>query len=474
MSTKSSNDRVLLRVASGAALFAIAAVARADLLGDMNAYLDDFTSMNVNVTPPGAYTGQTSGLYTAGGVYVRTPVKNYQPFSVQMPKVTAGCGGIDVFTGAFSYLDGDNLKNAIKAIGQNAETYFFMLALDSLTPMIAEELKTLQTWADRVNQWNMNSCDAAKTLVDGYMGGNQMKSKTKCLRDRMDGHGDSYTEAKQFCDAGAGADRTNVEVQAAGDPLDDSSWVEYNVAWRALKKLNGIAADDDLASFMMSMTGTVILKRDAAKRMVDVEKPSLLTQPGELEALIAGGVALIYQCAGGSGEFECLDVNMVDKLIPADQAIAAKVNLLVQSIRDKIATDTALTLPEQGIVASSSVPIVKALTVAHAYSPLASTAMARRIGMMMGYDILYKYLEEVSGAIEIGMGGLTAAKDVRDRFKTQVEKVRQYLRDVKLNHSEQLTRTMAILEESSQWERYVMARMNPAVAKSISWSNAIR
>ena len=49
-----------------------------------------------NVTGAQAIQGQTTTVYTGGGLYMRTPIKNYQLMSIVPPSVRAGCGGIDL------------------------------------------------------------------------------------------------------------------------------------------------------------------------------------------------------------------------------------------------------------------------------------------------------------------------------------------------------------------------------------------
>ena len=58
-----------------------------------------------NITGPGAYRGQTMGLFTGGNMFVRVPQRTYQLASVAGPNLKAGCGGIDLFAGSFSYIN---------------------------------------------------------------------------------------------------------------------------------------------------------------------------------------------------------------------------------------------------------------------------------------------------------------------------------------------------------------------------------
>ena len=55
--------------------------------------------MFVNVTAPDVVSNQLSGGISGGGVYVRTPVSSIQLFTVDPPRFSIGCGGIDAYLG---------------------------------------------------------------------------------------------------------------------------------------------------------------------------------------------------------------------------------------------------------------------------------------------------------------------------------------------------------------------------------------
>ena len=112
---------------------------------------------SANITGPTAYNGQSAGYYTLGNLAVRTPQETSQIASIQMPSIRAGCGGIDVFSGGFSFINSEQLVATMKAVASNAVSYAFMLALKSLSPIIADQIESLQKLANDVNQRNMNS-----------------------------------------------------------------------------------------------------------------------------------------------------------------------------------------------------------------------------------------------------------------------------------------------------------------------------
>lgn len=73
---------------------------------------------NVTYTSPGSFEDQTRGYITAGGMSGRVDVHNDYLMSVTLPKIRAGCGGIDMFLGGMSFLDPDYLVQKLESILQ--------------------------------------------------------------------------------------------------------------------------------------------------------------------------------------------------------------------------------------------------------------------------------------------------------------------------------------------------------------------
>ena len=102
------------------------------------------TGGGINVTRPQAYQGQMGGYVTLGSLYVRTRPRNASMMHVQLPSVRAGCGGIDIFGGSFSFISREEMIFLMEAIMQNAASFAFELALESLSPAVAEQVSKLR------------------------------------------------------------------------------------------------------------------------------------------------------------------------------------------------------------------------------------------------------------------------------------------------------------------------------------------
>ena len=128
--------------------------ARADVLSEMQRFWDGAA---VNTTGPTAFEGQASGHWTLGNLYVRAPVQSERIATVNLPSFRAGCGGIDAFAGSFSFIDSDQLVAFARGIAQNATGFAFELALETISPVIAETMSKLRALANWVNNQSINS-----------------------------------------------------------------------------------------------------------------------------------------------------------------------------------------------------------------------------------------------------------------------------------------------------------------------------
>ena len=115
----------------------------ADLNTEMQAMFNDLGALG-NVTTPGAFRGQAMNLYTGGSLMMRAPGRNYPLVSTQLPSMRAGCGGIDIYGGAFSFINKQQFIAMLQNIGSNAVGYAFKLALQSISPDIDKLLTELQ------------------------------------------------------------------------------------------------------------------------------------------------------------------------------------------------------------------------------------------------------------------------------------------------------------------------------------------
>ena len=192
--------------------------AAADVLSEMETF---WQGAAVNTTGPTAFRGQASGHWTLGNLYMRAPVRTEQIATVSLPSFRAGCGGIDAFAGAFSFINSDQLVAFGRAVAQNATGFAFELALETISPVIAETMSKLRALSQWVNNQNLNSCETAQALVGAVWAKNDRASEAICAAiGTSQGIFSDYAAAKHGCGAGG---KRNSTLAAASGPLADQA-----------------------------------------------------------------------------------------------------------------------------------------------------------------------------------------------------------------------------------------------------------
>ena len=150
-----------------------------DIGSDLEGFFNKLGAVT-NSTAPGIHKDQSAGYYNGGGLSIRNRVRNSQLATLQLPSFKAGCGGIDMFAGGFSFISSGELVNALKNIGSSAISYGFMLAMKTFAPSVQSVMAELQDMASKINQANINSCEMAATLVGGVWPKSDIASRHVC------------------------------------------------------------------------------------------------------------------------------------------------------------------------------------------------------------------------------------------------------------------------------------------------------
>ena len=229
----------------------------ADLNAEMQAMFNDLGALG-NVTTPGAFRGQAMNLYTGGSLMMRAPGRNYPLATVQLPSLRAGCGGIDIYGGAFSFINKQQFIALLQNIGANATGYAFKLALQSISPDIDKLLTELQDQINKINAMNINSCEAAQALVNGVVGEYDNSVMSGCANiSQYLGSVSDRAEARLTCATNAPA-VVKTAANSADPNVRNATFVKGNVTWLALNQVGGSISQQE-KELIMSVIGTVIL-----------------------------------------------------------------------------------------------------------------------------------------------------------------------------------------------------------------------
>lgn len=228
----------------------------ADLGDAMDRFFDSYT-----VNEPGFYQSESAGFVNFGQLTARTGTRYYQPIQIQAPRAEFGCGGIDAFLGGFSFINMDQIVQMARQVGSQAVSTAFYLALDSLSPELGGLMKQMQDWANKANQFNMDSCQTAVDINRGALGAMGMR-ESACARITHAESSAADEFASRFeCGSTKEWDWSLLNpLNEDGQAQDDGDMVKMslrgNIVWQALK--NAGMGDEDMIELVMSLVGTVI------------------------------------------------------------------------------------------------------------------------------------------------------------------------------------------------------------------------
>ncbi len=396
------------RAAAGAALLSVLAVfpARADVLSEMESF---WRGAAVNVTAPTAFDGQASGYWTLGNLYLRAPSRAEPVASIGLPSFRAGCGGVDAFAGAFSFVDSDQLVAFGRAVAQNATGFAFELALETISPVVAETLSKLRALATWVNSRNLQSCETAQALVGAAWARNDRAGEAVCAAvGASQGVFADYAAARHGCGAGG---RRNSTLAAAAGPLAAQAPVNVNLAWRALRASPFFSADDELAEFAMSISGTVVVAApatdgDPAGPEVKILRPLALDRR-VVEVLMEGGGDLpIYRCGGDA---DCLDPAPGRVAVPAGRGFRTRVAGLLARLAESVRADVPPPPEALGLANLTSIPVYRVVNAAAAYRGAVVDAELDSLAEAVALDLLSVWIADLHRAVETRAAGLDIA-----------------------------------------------------------------
>ena len=433
---------------------------RADIVSDLESFYDNTISYG-NVTPFSAYSGQTTNMVTPGGVTWRVPAKNVSPFSVQVPRVRMGCGGIDLFMGGFSFINASELINLLRNIGSGAAvSYGLMIALKVISPDAESLIETLQDWAQKANAMNITSCEAARSVISGAFKTAAGK-EWGCISSRLMA-GDDYQNAKKFCGAGGGAATTAPPASEERSlPLTAG-----NLVWKALTE-TGFTADRRLAEAAMSLTGTVILRPQPGGSLDKVPLPPMIGEGrgnALIRSLLYGGRAEIYQCDTTPAD-GCLNPALTTITIPRARSLKSRIYTQMLMIAISIFTDTPPAnwgSNTDRLIESAPYPIYRYLTTMVATG--GATLAIRKADLyaeMIAYQILQNYLADLLQLVVRSVDVTRDNKDdpVMEEFRQNVAKA---IRAVELTGREiknQVDLQRAFTDEMMLYQKMLAARV---------------
>ena len=459
---------------AAASHFALIGVARADVASEMNGFFNDAGGA-ANVTGPTAFQGQSAGYYSLGNVWTRFPQKSVSPFNLQLPSARAGCGGIDLFSGSFSFINASEIVAMLKATANNALGFAFKLAIDSVSPEIGKVMDEFSQKAQLLNQMNISSCETAQALVGGIWPQMETTRSTICEAvGNSQGVFSDWAASRQGCNNGGQRDATlagntdpAMKEQIIGDP--------HNYTWEALKKSSKFGAfDQGFSEYVMTLVGTIVTTPPSGSehgpKVVIYGPAEEVVVTALLDGTANAPAVKILKCNNDP----CTDVSDQTLNVPASSALRPRIATMIKSMSSKIRSDSALDAAEKQLLNMATVPIYKILAV-QAYAHYALTdGEIQTLSEIVAVDLLNAMLDNMLDRVEQAkVFYQTADQETASQWRQQIAATRAKFaqRDVKL--STKLQVTMQIINRSIMLESTLQNTMTPGMSSALNFSRGL-
>lgn len=435
-----------------------------------------FEKINVvsNTTP--AYEAQSVGYYSGGSMYARSAVRNQNIANITLPKTSAGCGGIDMHFGGFSFITNDQAKNLAKNIMGDAVSYGFNIALETISPLIANSYKDLRNVVNEVNNMNINSCETAVGLVGSVFPKTEESQRQICQSlANQSGYFSDYANARMECGNSSSRQGAFDELRKKGG-YEDFLLDDLNFAWKAITSNPLFSNDQELAEVMMSVSGTIIYKSGGRRNNAQKHQlPSLAISEDFINALMNGGKIKIYRC---DDKLKCLNPYYnADSILNIDQKnsfvgmVSAKLNSITEKIRSN---DSPLSASEIEFINSTSLPIYKMLNVHAAFSRGLSAFDLTMYSELIAADILYRYLEESINEVLRKARMLQLPESEYKEFIKGIEIAKQNIRNKKIDNYNANTQRIQMIEQSMLIEKRLASQLEKPFKDAMAWAENLQ
>ena len=412
--------------------------------------------MFANVTAPDTLNSQFRGGIVGGGVYARLPIGAIQPLAIDPPRFSAGCGGIDLYLGSFSFITADKLTAFIRQVAQNAAPLAFKMAIEAAFPQLAGVLDKFQAIAQQMNDLNKNSCQMAHGLLDAVK---DPQGAWDGLTNAVD---NQVSQVKGwFSDTSAATEDTvanpsGTTAKVASQKNADGTQIDGlgNLVWNTLKSktsynwaINLSESEIESKQLVMALVGTRIVKPGASSTdqntTLDFPPITHLSQVFNPPVNANGANFVpVYVCDGASlsDMGDCLNPSpgslnwtgvkgYVTKQMYGDEnATTAQSGSIVDLLKNCNAADCSLSSAQKNFLKQfGRVPVVGLLRKAQTSSQAVDFVANATLDVLVD-EVSFTYGREVLRVTETAFGGSKVSRP--ESYGTTIQGMRDDLRDV--------------------------------------------
>lgn len=372
-SNKKSAQKLIFRPRrSAAAICALwisfASVANA---GGLDSMLE---GMFTQITNPSVYESQSRMGLVGGSLTMRVPTKQINILSFDPPRFNAGCGGVDIYFGSFSFVSKQELTQLFRQLVQAAPAVLFKMAIDFFNPQLGTLMQEFQEKIQALNSMLKNSCQIVAGFADAGFKPGAIADKAAEIGKAFSAVGSSgarLLDGALFGSKDSDYGKTPKSV-AVNSPKHG------NLVWRAMHKSGavekvGFPSNGASASDQKSLVGKMILNITGSTSIPTSETTIVTSCPADnpgctlttpykwpgnkltVQMLIApDDSATLVGCGDSedtSDEFACQTTSSNEqKLISSFKGTAAFVNKALFGLEQPVLSPADMASPTGGFV----------------------------------------------------------------------------------------------------------------------------
>ncbi|MFA0424185.1 conjugal transfer protein TraH, partial [Vibrio sp. 10N.222.54.A1] len=239
--------------------------------------------------------------------------------------------------------------------------------------------------------------------------------------------------------------------------------VNLNVVWDALMKSAYLQDNQEVAEFIVSLTGTVIYDAQGTPSYI----PAMLVgNDTAINALLTGGDLEVYRCENTE---TCLSMSLSAIRLSESQAFNAKVRHTVDTLYAHLQSDQPITDSEKSFVELSDIPILAMLIDdAHLNLQPESHLYAQNIAA----DLLHAYLNNMLMIVNQSLTNLASVNptDV-NRTLEGINRARDYLQTLRDRHKTKLNAYLALTERLKRKRKLLSQSASDATLSNLTFGH---
>lgn len=398
----------------------------------------------INTTAPGAYQTATRGVVTGGAVTLRNRISTANLVSITPPSAKGGCGGINLYTGSFSYINGEEFIALMRNVASNAtgvvSGFAFELAMEAMDSATNGVLRNLTNTIKSFNQMFSNSCQLAQGVVSGaqeaFSEKRDLKSALRVMAENV--APDYFASKSPKEESSAKRLAASGKAKACADT--------GNILWCAMRVIDldnqALYGSEDNSEFVLSMVGSlnVVLTEDdkGGETFMPQPIPRLINKDA-LRIFVEGNddtATRVYDCASDDLD-QCLEPNT--RLLGTFKGLAARIvdDLQQNQVFERFAKGNASPADGERLqwLARSRIG-VNLMTIVQKNGAQAGYDYLGNYSKLLAADATASFILEMLDVTEKGLSSMTMADSVKvlENLRDSHNRVMAEYRDLLLSY----------------------------------------